>query len=194
MTLGFFVIENNALGDGFGPNSFWVQMANSVNSDATLAFDLLSKGASVDEIDKAIKYSHQRPSWGVEYKVKPYLRGEAEFGAGWAGFAEVSLDPYKFAINGGETTAIGVHTGATVGVEFGPYFPGSLGSLNKDYSFDLGFGFGSVGLSVGKDGIGTSLGAGPSYGLKGTQKISLGEVDINGKEGAEIYKYEFKEK
>ncbi|PHM70068.1 polymorphic toxin type 25 domain-containing protein [Xenorhabdus sp. KJ12.1] len=167
-------------------------MANSVSSDASLSSELYSKGKTVEEITEAIKSSHKRPLLGVEYKVKPYLKGEAEFEAGWAGFAEVSLEPYKFVINGGETTAIGVHTGATVGVEFGPYFPGSLGSLNKDYSFDLGFG--SVGLSVGKDGIGTSLGAGLSYGLKGTQKISLGEVDINGKEGAEIYKYEFKEK
>ena len=38
---GKTTVENNI----FGPNTFFGQMANSVNPDATLAFDLMSKGA-----------------------------------------------------------------------------------------------------------------------------------------------------
>ncbi|MFP3339766.1 polymorphic toxin type 25 domain-containing protein, partial [Micrococcus sp. SIMBA_131] len=86
---GKTTIENNT----FGPNTFFGQMVNSVNPDATLAFDLMDKGASVDEINKAIEYSHQRPSWGVEYKVKPYMKGEAALGMGPGYFYDASVDP-----------------------------------------------------------------------------------------------------
>ncbi|MCT8345297.1 hemagglutinin repeat-containing protein, partial [Photorhabdus kleinii] len=186
-------VDNNAL--GYGPGTFWGQIANSISSDASLSFDLQSKGKTVEEINKAIKYSHQGPSWGVTYKVKPHVKGEVTAGIGPAGFAEAALDPNKFAINGGMTTAIGAHGGATVGIEFGPYFPGLLGSQDKDYSFDLGFGYGSFGISAGKDGIGVSLGVGPSIGWGGISKETpLGETDMNGKVGTEIYKHEFKDK
>ncbi|WP_350307649.1 polymorphic toxin type 25 domain-containing protein, partial [Photorhabdus viridis] len=185
--------DNNALGYGLG--TFWGQIANSISSDASLSFDLQGKGKTVEEINEAIKYSHQGPSWGVTYKVKPHVKGEVTAGIGPAGFAEAALDPNKFAINGGMTTAIGAHGGATVGIEFGPYFPGLLGAQDKDYSFDLGFGYGSFGISAGKDGIGVSLGIGPSIGWGGiSRETPLGETDVNGKVGTEIYKHEFKDK
>ncbi len=174
---------------------FGGQIANSISSDASLSFDLQGKGKTIEEINKAIKYSHQGPSWGVTYKVKPHVKGEVTAGIGPAGFAEAALDPNKFAINGGMTTAIGAHGGATVGIEFGPYFPGLLGSQDKDYSFDLGFGYGSFGISAGKDGIDVSLGVGPSIGWGGiSRETPLGETDMNGKVGTEIYKHEFKDK
>jgi filamentous hemagglutinin len=45
----------------------------------------------------------------------------------------------------------------SVGIDFGPYFPGVFGDLNRDYSTSIGFGPGSVGMSGGKDGIGFFL-------------------------------------
>lgn len=45
MLEGERTVENNT----FGSNTFFWQMANSVNSDGTLAFDLMGKGTAVDE-------------------------------------------------------------------------------------------------------------------------------------------------
>lgn len=59
----------------------------------------------------------------------------------------------------------------------------------------MGLGYGSVGMSAGKDGIGLSFGVGPSFGWAGFSKnIPLGEVDMNGTAGFEIYHYDFKGK
>ncbi|WP_170986716.1 polymorphic toxin type 25 domain-containing protein, partial [Escherichia coli] len=184
---GKTTVENNT----FGPNTFFGQMANSVNPDATLAFDLMGKGTAVDEINKAIEYSHQRPSWGVEYKVKPYVKGEAALGIGPGYFYDASVDPSQFAINGGETLAIGGRVSGQVGIQFGPYFP-DIGGTERNTSFGVGFGVGNIEISHGKDGVGLSLGAGPSWGWSGISKSIGGEsIDINGSSGTEKYKYEF---
>ncbi|WP_326838859.1 polymorphic toxin type 25 domain-containing protein [Rahnella victoriana] len=132
------------------------------------------------------------PSWGVTYKVKPYAKTDAAGGLGPAGFAEATIDPNQFSINGGMTSALGVKGSATVGLTFGPYFSGALGSPDKSYSFDLGLGYGTVGISAGKDGIGLSFGIGPSLGWAGVSKNTpLGDVDMNGSAGSEIYNYNF---
>ncbi len=184
---GKTTVENNT----FGPNTFFGQMVNSVNPDATLAFDLMDKGASVDEINKAIEYSHQRPLWGVEYKVKPYVKGEAALGMGPGYFYDASVDPSQFAINGGETLAIGGRVSGQVGIQFGPYFP-NIGGTERNTSFGVGFGVGNIEFSHGKDGVGLSIGAGPSWGWSGISKSIGGEsIDINGSSGTEKYKYEF---
>jgi len=59
----------------------------------------------------------------------------------------------------------------------------------------MGLGYGSVGMSAGKDGIGLSFGVGPSFGWAGFSKNTpLGEMDMNGFAGSGIYHHDFKEK
>ncbi len=47
-----------------------------VQQDASLAFDPSQRGKNTEEISDAIDASHLGPSWGTEYKVKPYVKGE----------------------------------------------------------------------------------------------------------------------
>lgn len=133
------------------------------------------------------------PSWGTEYKVKPNGKVEVSGGVGLAlkGGAEVNND--YFSISTGYTKEFGVKAGASVGIDFGPYFPGVFGDLNRDYSTSIGFGPGSVGMSGGKDGIGFSFSVGPSIGFTGSTTGSHDEkIDLNGDSTKEIYHYDFK--
>ncbi|HAF2130401.1 TPA: hypothetical protein G9F27_004690 [Salmonella enterica] len=178
-------VENNT----FGPNTFFGQMANSVNPDATLAFDLMSKGTAVNEVGKAIKYNHQRPSWGVEYKVHPEFQagGDISFIRGYT--LGGTIDDYHISVNQGDIYSIGAHGSASVGLSFGPYFPGLIETKDKDYTINGGLGVGSVGLSAGKDGIGFNFGVGPSWGWSATE---IKGVDVNGTSTTEIYRHDFK--
>lgn len=133
------------------------------------------------------------PSWGTEYKVKPNGKVEVSGGVGLAlkGGAEVNND--YVSISTGYTKEFGVKAGTSVGIDFGPYFPGGVGDLNRDYSTSIGFGPGSVGMSGGKDGIGFSFSVGPSIGFTGSTTGSHDEkIDLNGDSTKEIYHYDFK--
>jgi filamentous hemagglutinin len=185
------VVENNNLHNGFGPNSFWGQMANSVSSDASLAMDLQSKGKTAEEITEAVKSSHLGPSWGDEYKVKPYAKAEAAAGAGLGYFYDANIDPSQFTINSGETLAFGGRISSQIGIQFGPYFS-DIGGKERNTSLGLGLGIGNIEVLYGKNGIGLGLGFGPSWGWSGISKnIGSNKIDINGSSGTEEYKYKF---
>ncbi|WJV56300.1 polymorphic toxin type 25 domain-containing protein [Pectobacteriaceae bacterium C111] len=162
---------------------------------------LAQNGASVEERIKAQSNlaNGVGPSIGDEYKITPTAKAEGAAGIGLGVFAEGVVDKDKFALNGGFSPTFGLRGGATVGFDFGPYLPGVI-STNKDYSIDVGLGVGSLGITSGKDGVGISIGVGPSIDWSGFSKEIKG-VDVdgngngngngNGKVGKEIYKYEF---
>jgi hypothetical protein len=53
-------------------------------------------------------------------------------------------------------------------------------------------GVGSLGIALGKDGIGLSVGVGPSIGWGSVSKeIKSVDMEGNGKVGKERYKYDF---
>uniref|UniRef100_UPI0025513138 polymorphic toxin type 25 domain-containing protein n=1 Tax=Leclercia adecarboxylata TaxID=83655 RepID=UPI0025513138 len=130
-------------------------------------------------------------SWGTEYKVKPYVKGEVAGGAGADYYFDTSIDPYQISANHGETLAVGGRISGQIGVQFGPYFPGTIGS-ERNSSIGLGLGVISSEVSYGKDGFGFSLGVGPAWGWSGISTNVAGEkVDINGSSGTEFYHHDF---
>ncbi len=132
------------------------------------------------------------PSWGTEYKVKPNGKIEVSGGVGLALKGGFEINNDYFAISTGYTKEFGIKAGASIGIDFGPYFPGLFGGLNRDYSTSVGFGPGSVGISGGKDGIGISFSIGPSIGFTGSTTGSHDEkIDLNGDSTKEIYHYDF---
>jgi len=91
------------------------------------------------------------------------------------------------------TNEFGIKAGASIGIDFGPYFPELLGDLSRDYSTSVGFGPGSVGISGGKDGIGISFSIGPSIGFTSSATGSNDEkIDLNDDSTREVYHYDFK--
>ena len=164
-----------------------------VQQDASLAFDPNQQGKSAEEIGDAIDASHMGPSWGTEYKVKPYIKGEVAGGAGaGAGYYfDTSMDPYQISANRGETLAVGGRISGQIGIQFGPYFPGAIDS-ERNSSIGLGLGIISSEISYGKDGFGFSFGAGPAWGWSGVSANAAGEkVDINGSSGTEFFHHNF---
>ncbi len=182
---GKTVVENNALSD-------WGSLIPpQTQQDAYLAFQLLSQGKSQDEIAQALILSHQNPTLGDEYKVKPTAKVEGAAGIAIGMFAEGAANEDSFSINGGFTPTFGLRGSATIGLDFGPYLPGFI-PTNNDSSFDMGLGWVSLGIASGKDGVGFSVGVGPSIGWGGVSKeIKSVDVEGNGKIGKEIYKYDF---
>ncbi|EHJ3658842.1 filamentous hemagglutinin N-terminal domain-containing protein [Salmonella enterica] len=185
-------VENNSLSDGFqlpkgltdygAAAASWYQYAVDHNLTQEQTQEGLNRIAT-----------GEGPSWGTEYKVKPNGKVEVSGGVGLAlkGGAEVNND--YFSISTGYTKEFGVKAGASVGIDFGPYFPGVFGDLNRDYSTSIGFGPGSVGMSGGKDGIGFSFSVGPSIGFTGSTTGSHDEkIELNGDSIKEIYHYDFK--
>ncbi|GAB7213384.1 hypothetical protein OS31_49050 [Dickeya oryzae] len=183
-------VENNSLSDGFSlPSGLQSYGAAATSLDNYLA----QNGASVDERIKAQSnlVNGVGPSIGDEYKISPTAKVEGASGIGLGVFAEGVVDKDKFVLNGGFSPTFGLRGGATVGFDFGPYLPGVI-STNKDYSIDVGLAIGSLGITSGKDGVGFSIGVGPSIGWSGFSKEIKGvDVDGNGKVGKEIYKHEF---
>ncbi len=185
-------VENNAFGgmEGFGKGFMdYGQAATTWNQYAeTNGLTPEQKQAGLNRIAVG-----EGPSWGTEYKVKPNGKVEVSGGVGLAlkGGAEINND--YFSISTGYTNEFGVKAGASIGIDFGPYFPGLLGDLSRDYSTSVGFGPGSVGISGGKDGIGISFSIGPSIGFTGSATGSLAEkADLNGDSTKERYHYDFK--
>jgi len=162
---GKTVVENNALSD-------WGSLVPpQIQRDAYLAFQLLSQGKSQGEIAQALELSHQNPSLGSEYKIKPTAKVEGAAGILGGLFTEGVLNEDGFSLNGSFTPTFGLRGRATLGLDFGPYLTGLI-PTNHDSSFDIGIGVGSLGFSAGKDGIGLSIGVGPSIGWGGYPRRS----------------------
>ncbi|NCI01940.1 filamentous hemagglutinin N-terminal domain-containing protein [Cronobacter malonaticus] len=183
---GQTTVENNALypGDFIPPR---------VQQDSYLAVDLVQKGKSYEEIDAAIEASHMGPSWGPTYKVKTNGKVEVSGGIGPAFKGEMKVDNDSFSVSTGYTKEFGVKAGASIGIDFGPYAPGVFGDLSRDYSASIGFGPGSLGLSIGKDGFGFAVSVGPSIGYTSSSTSRHNEkIDLNSDTSKEIYHHDFK--
>ncbi|MFS2224863.1 polymorphic toxin type 25 domain-containing protein [Pantoea sp. B65] len=187
-------VENNALSDGWnnilpsGTQDYGQAVAswNQYALDNNLTPEQVQEGMNRIAIGEG-------PSWGTEYKVKPNGKIEVSGGVGLALKGEVEVNNDYFSISTGYTKEFGVKAGASFGIDFGPYFPGLFGDLNRDHSTSIGFGPGSVGMSGGKDGIGFSFSVGPSIGFTGSTTGSHDEkIDLNGDSTKEIYHYDFK--
>ena len=129
------------------------------------------------------------PSWGTTYKVHPVVQagGDVSFIRGYT--LSGTIDDNHISVNQGDIYSIGAHGGASIGLSFGPYFPGLINSNDNDYSINGGFGVGAVGLSTGKDGVSFTFGFGPSWGWSATE---IKGVDVNGTSTSEVYRYDFK--
>ena len=186
---GKTVVENNDL----NPSSFGQGMmgyglaAQSWNKFAE------ENGLSIEEkmagMDKLV--NGEKPSWGAEYKVKPYVKGEVAGGAGAGYYFDASIDPNQISANRGETLAVGGRISGQMGIQFGPYLPGIITS-ERNNSIGLGFGLISGGILYGKDGVGFSIGVGPAWGWSGiSTNVANEKIDINGSSGTEFYNYNF---
>ncbi|MGC0929765.1 hemagglutinin repeat-containing protein [Pantoea agglomerans] len=181
-------VENNALSFGTGMNSYGAAVKSWNQYAEVNGLTPEQKQAGLNRIAVG-----EGPSWGTEYKVKPNGKVEVSGGVGLAlkGGSEINND--YLSISSGYTKEFGIKAGASIGIDFGPYFPGLFGDLNRDYSTSIGFGPGSVGMSGGKDGIGISFSIGPSIGFTGSATGSHDEkIDVNGDSTKEIYHYDFK--
>ncbi|WP_171000932.1 polymorphic toxin type 25 domain-containing protein, partial [Escherichia albertii] len=181
---GKTTVENNALSELVPPR---------VQQDTSLAIDLGQKGQGHEEINNAIDASHIGPSWGTEYKVKTNGKIEVSGGIGPALNGEMKVNNDYFSVSTGYTKEFGAKAGASIGIDFGPYDFGVFGDLNRDYSTSIGYGPGSVGLSVGQDGLGFSFSIGPSIGFTGSSTVPHSEkIEMSGDTTKEIYHYDFK--
>ncbi|HFL4936961.1 TPA: polymorphic toxin type 25 domain-containing protein, partial [Escherichia coli] len=181
---GKTTVENNALSELVPPR---------VQQDTSLAIDLGQKGQGYEEINNAIDASHIGPSWGTEYKVKTNGKIEVSGGIGPALKGEMKVNNDYFSVSTGYTKEFGAKAGASIGIDFGPYDFGVFGDLNRDYSSSIGYGPGSVGLSVGQDGFGFSFSIGPSIGFTGSSTVPHSEkIEMSGDTTKEIYHYDFK--
>ncbi|EOA3592510.1 polymorphic toxin type 25 domain-containing protein, partial [Escherichia coli] len=181
---GKTTVENNALSELVPPR---------VQQDTSLAIDLGQKGQGHEEINNAIDASHIGPSWGTEYKVKTNGKIEVSGGIGPALKGEMKVNNDYFSVSTGYTKEFGAKAGASIGIDFGPYDFGVFGDLNRDYSSSIGYGPGSVGLSVGQDGFGFSFSIGPSIGFTGSSTVPHSEkIEMSGDTTKEIYHYDFK--
>ncbi|PWV34124.1 hypothetical protein C5955_02485 [Cronobacter sakazakii] len=106
---------------------------------------------------------------------------------------EMKVDNDSFSVSTGYTKEFGVKAGASIGIDFGPYAPGVFGDLSRDYSASIGFGPGSLGLSIGKDGFGFAVSVGPSIGYTSSSTSRHNEkIDLNSDTSKEIYHHDSK--
>ena len=133
------------------------------------------------------------PSWGTEYKVKPNGKVEVSGGIVFALKGGAVINNDYLSISTGYTNEFGAKAGASLGIDFGPYAPGVYGNLSRDYSGSIGFGAGSFGTSIGKDGIGFSFSVGPTIGFSGSATSShTDKIELNGDSTKEIYHHDIK--
>nr|WP_312545381.1 polymorphic toxin type 25 domain-containing protein [Pantoea eucalypti] len=139
-------IENNSLNDGWnsmlssGTNDYGLTVGswNQYGKDNNLTPEKIQEGMNHIAIGEG-------PSWGTEYKVKPNGKVEVSGGVGLALKRGYEINNDYFSISTGYTKEFGIKAGASIGIDFGPYFPGLFGDLNRDYSTSVGFCPGSVG-------------------------------------------------
>ncbi|HGX0805255.1 TPA: hemagglutinin repeat-containing protein, partial [Escherichia coli] len=183
-------VENNSLSDGWnnilpsGTQDYGQAVAswNQYAQDNNLTPEQVQEGMNRIAIGEG-------PSWGTTYKVHPVVQagGDVSFIRGYT--LSGTIDDNHISVNQGDIYSIGAHGGASIGLSFGPYFPGLINSNDNDYSINGGFGVGAVGLSTGKDGVSFTFGFGPSWGWSATE---IKGVDVNGTSTSEVYRYDFK--
>ncbi len=183
-------VENNSLSDGWnnilpsGTQDYGQAVAswNQYAQDNNLTPEQVQEGMNRIAIGEG-------PSWGTTYKVHPVVQagGDVSFIRGYT--LSGTIDDNHISVNQGDIYSIGAHGGASIGLSFGPYFPGLINSNDNDYSINGGFGVGAVGLSTGKDGVSFTFGFGPSWGWSATE---IEGVDVNGTSTSEVYRYDFK--
>lgn len=183
-------VENNSLSDGWnnilpsGTQDYGQAVAswNQYAQDNNLTPEQVQEGMNRIAIGEG-------PSWGTTYKVHPVVQagGDVSFIRGYT--LSGTIDDNHISVNQGDIYSIGAHGGASIGLSFGPYFPGLINSNDNDYSINGGFGVGAVGLSTGKDGVSFTFGFGPSWGWSATE---IKGVDVNGTSISEVYRYDFK--
>ncbi|EFH6457485.1 Contact-dependent inhibitor A, partial [Escherichia coli] len=171
-------VENNSLSAGWnnilpsGTQDYGQAVAswNQYAQDNNLTPEQVQEGMNRIAIGEG-------PSWGTTYKVHPVVRagGDVSFIRGYT--LSGTIDDNHISVNQGDIYSIGAHGGASIGLSFGPYFPGLINSNDNDYSINGGFGVGAVGLSTGKDGVSFTFGFGPSWGWSATE---IKGVDVNG--------------
>ncbi|EJK0993861.1 VENN motif pre-toxin domain-containing protein, partial [Escherichia coli] len=183
-------VENNSLSDGWnnilpsGTQDYGQAVAswNQYAQDNNLTPEQVQEGMNRIAIGEG-------PSWGTTYKVHPVVQagGDVSFIRGYT--LSGTIDDNHISVNQGDIYSIGAHGGASIGLSFGPYFPGLINSNDNDYSINGGFGVGAVGLSTGKDGVSFTFGFGPSWGWSATE---IKGVDVNGTSTSEVSRYDFK--
>ncbi|EIW5410260.1 hemagglutinin repeat-containing protein, partial [Escherichia coli] len=183
-------VENNSLSDGWnnilpsGTQDYGQAVAswNQYAQDNNLTPEQVQEGMNRIAIGEG-------PSWGTTYKVHPVVQagGDVSFIRGYT--LSGTIDDNHISVNQGDIYSIGAHGGASIGLSFGPYFPGLINSNDNYYSINGGFGVGAVGLSTGKDGVSFTFGFGPSWGWSATE---IKGVDVNGTSTSEVYRYDFK--
>ncbi|EPC0117583.1 hemagglutinin repeat-containing protein, partial [Escherichia coli] len=183
-------VENNSLSDGWnnilpsGTQDYGQAVAswNQYAQDNNLTPEQVQEGMNRIAIGEG-------PYWGTTYKVHPVVQagGDVSFIRGYT--LSGTIDDNHISVNQGDIYSIGAHGGASIGLSFGPYFPGLINSNDNDYSINGGFGVGAVGLSTGKDGVSFTFGFGPSWGWSATE---IKGVDVNGTSTSEVYRYDFK--
>ncbi|EFS7714044.1 Contact-dependent inhibitor A, partial [Escherichia coli] len=170
-------VENNSLSAGWnnilpsGTQDYGQAVAswNQYAQDNNLTPEQVQEGMNRIAIGEG-------PSWGTTYKVHPVVQagGDVSFIRGYT--LSGTIDDNHISVNQGDIYSIGAHGGASIGLSFGPYFPGLINSNDNDYSINGGFGVGAVGLSTGKDGVSFTFGFGPSWGWSATE---IKGVDVN---------------
>ncbi|MEN3753888.1 polymorphic toxin type 25 domain-containing protein [Mangrovibacter sp. SLW1] len=180
---GKTTVENNAM-SGLVPSR--------VQQDASLAFDLGSKGVTDDEIIKAVDKSHIDPSLGDTAKIHGDVKGQVAGGYVASGYLEGVLSEDKFAINAGVTKVLGWRADASAGLTFGPY-PIKYFNSTYDYSGAISAGIFSFEGSIGKDGIGGSFRVGGGIGASIRQsENSSNQPEINGSGSTELISWPIK--
>ncbi|ELP5110297.1 TPA: contact-dependent inhibition effector tRNA nuclease, partial [Escherichia coli] len=177
-------VENNSLSAGWnnilpsGTQDYGQAVAswNQYAQDNNLTPEQVQEGMNRIAIGEG-------PSWGTTYKVHPVVQagGDVSFIRGYT--LSGTIDDNHISVNQGDIYSIGAHGGASIGLSFGPYFPGLINSNDNDYSINGGFGVGAVGLSTGKDGVSFTFGFGPSWGWSATE---IKGVDVNGTSTSEV--------
>ncbi|ELL3262191.1 hypothetical protein G5699_25535 [Escherichia coli] len=180
---GKTTVENNALSELVPPR---------VQQDASLAFDLAGKGATNDEIIKAVDKSHIGPSVGDIAKIHGDVKGQVAGGYVAGGYLEGVLSEDKFSINGGVTKVLGWRADASAGLTFGPY-PIKDFNPTYDYYGAISTGIFSVEGIIGKDGIGGSFRVGGGIGASIRQsENSNNQPEINGSGSTELISWPIK--
>ncbi|EKT5644545.1 contact-dependent inhibition effector tRNA nuclease, partial [Escherichia coli] len=136
-------VENNSLSDGWnnilpsGTQDYGQAVAswNQYAQDNNLTPEQVQEGMNRIAIGEG-------PSWGTTYKVHPVVQagGDVSFIRGYT--LSGTIDDNHISVNQGDIYSIGAHGGASIGLSFGPYFPGLINSNDNDYSINGGFGVG----------------------------------------------------
>ncbi|EKF8470744.1 hemagglutinin repeat-containing protein, partial [Escherichia coli] len=128
-------VENNSLSAGWnnilpsGTQDYGQAVAswNQYAQDNNLTPEQVQEGMNRIAIGEG-------PSWGTTYKVHPVVQagGDVSFIRGYT--LSGTIDDNHISVNQGDIYSIGAHGGASIGLSFGPYFPGLINSNDNDYS------------------------------------------------------------